>query len=74
MIRRWFGTASNFVHTIFTMTMMTRQAQLGYLVVFLVVLFLQGLLPLATAWITKAFFDLLGQSILHHQAIPFLVQ
>jgi ATP-binding cassette subfamily B protein len=44
-----------------------------HFVVLLAVLLIQGLLPLAGAWITKLLFDLLSQSLYHH-AEPNITQ
>jgi len=38
-----------------------------------IVLLVQGLLPLATAWLTKVLFDLLSEGIFHRQVTPTLV-
>lgn len=73
MIRRWFSTASSFIITSFKMITMAWQAQPICFAGLIVVLFVQGLIPLATAWIMKLLFDLLSQSIIRH-ATPNLAQ
>lgn len=58
----------------FNMITMPWQAQPICFVGLLVIIVLQGLIPLGTAWLTKFLFDLLSQSILHHQATSTFIQ
>lgn len=73
-IQRWLKAAWDFVNTIFKMVIMVWVARPLYFVGFIVVLSIQGLIPLGTAWITKALFDLLSHSIFYRQATPTLPQ
>lgn len=58
----------------FNMITMSWRAQPICFVGLIVIIVLQGLIPLGTAWLTKFLFDLLSQSILHHQAISTFIQ
>lgn len=74
ILRCWFSSATNFMNATFNMITMPWQAQPICFVGLLVIIVLQGLIPLGTAWLTKFLFDLLSQSILHHQATSTFIQ
>ncbi|MGI9058148.1 MAG: ABC transporter ATP-binding protein [Ktedonobacteraceae bacterium] len=73
-IRCWFNSAANFIHAALSMITMPWQAQPICFVGLIVIICLQGLIPLGTAWLTKVLFDLLSQNMLRHQATPTLNQ
>ncbi len=73
MIQRWLSTISSLITTFFQMVPLVWQAQPICFVGLSIVLLVQGLLPLATAWLTKVLFDLLSEGIFHRQVTPTLV-
>lgn len=73
MIQRWLSTISSLITTFFQMVTLVWQAQPICFVGLSSMLLIQGLLPLATAWLTKVLFDLLSEGILHRQVTPTLV-
>lgn len=64
----WFSSARKFVIAALSMIIMPWQAQPLCFVGLIIVIILQGLVPLGTAWVMKVLFDLLSQNILYHQA------
>ena len=74
MIQSWFSTTWSYFKTGSKMVALAWQAQPMCFAGLLAVLFIQGLIPLGTAWLTKVLFDLLSQALLHRQAISSLVQ
>jgi ATP-binding cassette subfamily B protein len=64
MIRHWLSSVSRSITTIGSMIALTWQARSLYFVGFLVILMIQGMLPLATAWVLKLLLDALSQGLL----------
>lgn len=63
MITSRFTRVSNAVFVLTQMALLTWQAQPAWCALLLLVELLQGLIPPATAWVTKSLFDLLGQTV-----------
>lgn len=72
-IRGWFSTVSSFIMTISRMITFVWHVQPACFVGLLVIMLVQGVIPLGTAWLIKILFDLLGQS-LQRQVVPTLWQ
>ncbi len=69
-----FNLTLKFIRTAFTMIITSWQAQPICFAGLIVIVLLQGLLPLGIAWVTKVLFDLLSQNMLYHQATPAFIQ
>lgn len=74
MVRRSLSTTPGMITTFFKMGAIAWRAQPTCLIGLIVVLVLQGLIPLATVWLTKVLFDLLSLGLLHRQAVSTLLQ
>jgi ATP-binding cassette subfamily B protein len=70
----WFSSAKKFATEALSMFIMPWQAQPLCYVSLIIVIILQGLLPLGTAWVMKVLFDLLSQALLSHQVPPSFTQ
>jgi ATP-binding cassette subfamily B protein len=63
MVRRWSKSAQRFTAAVFGMVKLAWQAQPACFAVLIALELVQGLVPLATAWLTKILFDLLAQDL-----------
>jgi ATP-binding cassette subfamily B protein len=72
MIRHWLTTGTSTATIVGQMLTLSWRTQPFYLIALLCIQVLQGLVPLATAWVMKGLFDLLAQSLLGHSSTPFI--
>lgn len=70
MLRQWSNTTWKLIRTVSQMVILCWQAQPQCFTGLLVVLLVQSLIPLATAWIMKGFFDVLSQGVHQQGGFP----
>jgi ATP-binding cassette subfamily B protein len=70
MICRWLAHAARFPRTVAAMLTLSLRAHPLCCTVLLLLLVVQGLLPLGNAWVMKLLFDLLAHSIQVHSSLP----
>lgn len=73
IIQRQFSNTHRLINTGFKVAIMAWQAQPLCFFGYIFTLIIQGLIPMATAWLTKILFDLLSQS-LHDRTMSLLLQ
>lgn len=73
-IRHWFTRGTNAATVVGQMFNLSWRTQPLYLIALLCIQVLQGLIPLAAAWVMKGLFDLLARSLLLRHASTTFIQ
>jgi len=71
-IKRWKKTSSNSLHSIKEMSLLAWQAQPTIFTTLILLQFIQGMVPVITAWVTKEIFDLLASAMQNGASYNFV--